>query len=98
MLEMASLGAKVMQPASIQEARLNRIEIDVKSTFSKKSGTTITKFTHKEGMEQPVKYFVPSIAPGSLIVYSGKAFPAWKGNLFSGALAKRHGRAGGGQR
>ena len=43
MLEMASLGAKVMQPASIQEARLNRIEIDVKSTFSKKSGTTITK-------------------------------------------------------
>ena len=36
MLEMASLGAKVMQPASIQEARLNRIEIDVKSTFSKK--------------------------------------------------------------
>ena len=35
MLEMASLGAKVMQPASIQEARLNRIEIDVRSTFSK---------------------------------------------------------------
>ena len=41
-------------------------------------------------MEQPVKYYVPSIAPGSLIVYSGKAFPSWKGNLFSGALAKRH--------
>ena len=32
-----------MQPASIQEARLNRIEIDVKSTFSKKDGTIITK-------------------------------------------------------
>ena len=43
MLEMASLGAKVMQPASIQEARLNRIEIDVRSTFSKIAGTTITK-------------------------------------------------------
>ncbi len=43
MLEMSSLGAKVMQPTSIQEARLNRIEIDVKSTFSKKPGTTITK-------------------------------------------------------
>ena len=43
MLEMASLGAKVMQPASIQEARLNRIEVDVRSTFSKKIGTTITK-------------------------------------------------------
>tara|TARA_Y100001970_G_scaffold293986_1_gene445379 strand:+ start:5264 stop:6484 length:1221 start_codon:yes stop_codon:yes gene_type:complete len=43
MLEMASLGAKIMQPASIQEARLNRIEIDVRSTFSKKIGTTITR-------------------------------------------------------
>ena len=43
MLEMSSLGAKVMQPASIQEARLNRIEIDVRSTFSKLAGTTITK-------------------------------------------------------
>ena len=43
MLEMASLGAKVMQPASIQEARINRIEIDVRSTFSKMSGTLITK-------------------------------------------------------
>ena len=43
MLEMASLGAKVMQPASIQEARLNRIEIDVRSTFSNTAGTTITK-------------------------------------------------------
>ncbi len=43
MLEMASLGAKVMQPASIQEARLNRVEIDVRSTFSKKQGTNITK-------------------------------------------------------
>ena len=43
MLEMASLGAKVMQPASIQEARLNRIEIDVRSTFLKKIGTTITR-------------------------------------------------------
>ncbi len=43
MLEMASLGAKVMQPASIQEARINRIEIDVRSTFSKKKGTIITK-------------------------------------------------------
>ena len=43
MLEMASLGAKVMQPVSIQDARLNRIDIQVKSSFSKKSGTLITK-------------------------------------------------------
>ena len=43
MLEMASLGAKVMQPVSIQDARLNRIDIKVKSSFIKKSGTLITK-------------------------------------------------------
>ena len=43
MLEMASLGAKVMQPESIQDARLNRIDIEVKSSFIKKSGTLITK-------------------------------------------------------
>ena len=43
MLEMASLGAKVMQPVSIQDARLNRIDIEVKSTFLNKQGTLITK-------------------------------------------------------
>jgi aspartate kinase len=43
MLEMASLGAKVMQPVSIQDARLNRINIEVKSSYVKKSGTLITK-------------------------------------------------------
>ena len=43
MLEMASLGAKVMQPISIQDARLNRIDIEVKSSFKNKLGTIITK-------------------------------------------------------
>jgi len=43
MLEMASLGAKVMQPHSIQDARLNRIDIDVRSSFKNSSGTLITK-------------------------------------------------------
>lgn len=46
--------------------------------------------TEKEGMEQPVKVYTPSIAPGSLLLYSGKAFPAWQGNLFAGALKLRH--------
>ena len=43
MLEMASLGAKVMQPVSIQDARLSRVNIEVKSSYKKKSGTFITK-------------------------------------------------------
>ena len=43
MLEMASLGAKVMQPHSIQDARLNRIDIEVRSSFKNISGSLITK-------------------------------------------------------
>ena len=43
MLEMSSLGAKVMQPASIQDARLNRVNVDVMSSFVDKPGTLITK-------------------------------------------------------
>jgi aspartate kinase len=43
MLEMASLGSKVMQPHSIQDARLNRINIEVRSSFVNRSGTLITK-------------------------------------------------------
>ena len=43
MLEMASTGAKVMQANSIQDARLNRIDIDVRSSFKKTTGTLITK-------------------------------------------------------
>ena len=39
------------------------------------------------GMEQPIKYWVPSIAPSGMAFYTGELFPAWKGNLFVGALA-----------
>ncbi len=46
--------------------------------------------TEKEGMEPPIKVYIPSIAPGSLILYSGKAFPEWKGCLLAGALKLRH--------
>ena len=42
MLEMASLGSKVMQPSSVQDAKLNNINIQVKSSFVAKSGTLIT--------------------------------------------------------
>lgn len=46
--------------------------------------------THKEGMKQPIKIYIPSIAPSSLIVYSGNFFKSWRGNLLSGALKLRH--------
>jgi aldose sugar dehydrogenase len=51
------------------------------------SGAKIHASTHKEGMEQPIKYWVPSIAPSGMAFYTGDLFPAWRGNLFVGALA-----------
>ena len=42
MLEMSSLGAKVMQPTSVQDAKLNNISFSVKSSFQKKKGTLVT--------------------------------------------------------
>ena len=50
------------------------------------SGKKIGEGTHKAGMVQPVYYWDPSIAPSGLTYYQGDAFPAWKGNLFVGAL------------
>ena len=54
------------------------------------SFSAVGEGTHKEGMEQPIKFYIPSIAPGSLMQYSGEAFPEWRGDLFAGALALRH--------
>ncbi len=44
----------------------------------------------KPGMEQPRKVYIPSIAPGSLIMYRGDAFPDWRGDLLAGALKLQH--------
>jgi glucose/arabinose dehydrogenase len=46
--------------------------------------------TYKKGMEDALKVFIPSIAPSSLIVYNGNAFPKWRGSLLSGALKLTH--------
>jgi glucose/arabinose dehydrogenase len=46
--------------------------------------------THKEGMEQPIKVFTPSIAAGSLIVYDNATLKAFHGNIFQGALKLTH--------
>lgn len=52
------------------------------------SGKPIDKgLTSGKGLEQPVYFWTPSIAPSGLLVYSGKMFPQWKGNVFVGALA-----------
>jgi len=50
----------------------------------------VGKGTKMAGVEDAVKVYIPSIAPGSLIYYNGAAFPAWQGNLLAGALKLRH--------
>ena len=50
------------------------------------SGATISPFTEKEGMEQPIKYWVPSIAPSGMAYYKGNKFPEWTNSLFISAL------------
>jgi len=50
------------------------------------SGTTITKFTHKEGMEQPVTHWTPSIAVCGIDFYDGNIFKNWKNNLLVTSL------------
>ncbi len=51
---------------------------------------SIGEGTEKPGIESPLKVYIPSIAPGSLMLYNGEAFPEWKGSLFAGALKLRH--------
>jgi glucose/arabinose dehydrogenase len=46
--------------------------------------------TAEPGMEQPVYFWTPDIAPAGMTFYTGKLFPAWQGDLFVGALAGRH--------
>lgn len=50
-------------------------------------GTTITDLKEKEGLEQPVHYWVPSIAPCGLTMVTSDKYPNWKGNLLVGALS-----------
>jgi glucose/arabinose dehydrogenase len=52
-------------------------------------GTAIGEGTHKEGMEQPLHYWTPSIAPSGMMFYTGDRFPRWRGDLFIGALSGR---------
>jgi glucose/arabinose dehydrogenase len=52
-----------------------------------RSGAAIHGGTTRAGMESPVHVWVPSIATSGLLLYTGDAFPEWKGNLFVGGMA-----------
>jgi glucose/arabinose dehydrogenase len=53
------------------------------------SGAYVSPYTEAEGMEQPVVYWVPSIAPSGFCEYQGDIFPKWRGDLFVSALVEK---------
>ncbi|WP_194766008.1 PQQ-dependent sugar dehydrogenase [Tamlana sp. I1] len=50
------------------------------------SGTSFTEITHKEGMEQPIFYWTPSIAPSGFAYVTSNKYPDWQDNLLVGSL------------
>jgi glucose/arabinose dehydrogenase len=52
-------------------------------------GTPMVSITEKEGMEQPMVFWVPSIAACGLDFYVGDKFPKWNNDLLAGGLAKQ---------
>lgn len=53
------------------------------------SGARLHRSTSQDGMEQPIYYWTPSIAPSGMAFYTSDLVPAWRGSLFVGALAGR---------
>ena len=54
------------------------------------SGLRMHESSAKAGMEQPIHYWLPSIAPSGMAFYTAERFPQWKNSLFVGALAGQH--------
>ena len=50
------------------------------------SGKKIGEGTAKLGMEQPAHYWDPSIAPSGMVIYSGRLWPDWAGDILVGSL------------
>ena len=50
------------------------------------NGSKIGEGTAKEGMEQPVYYWDPVIAPSGMLFYTGDRYPGWKGSVFIGSM------------
>ena len=69
MLEMASLGAKVMQPTAVQDAKLNNVNFTVKSSFIKKNGTLIT--SSKKAFSNQIITGITSTKNDSKVTISG---------------------------
>jgi glucose/arabinose dehydrogenase len=66
------------------------VQYDARQADGRKNVAIGTGATAMQGVEQPIYYWVPSIAPSGMAFYTGDLFPDWRGNLFVGAMAGRH--------
>ena len=66
------------------------VQYDARQADGRKDVAIGTGATAMEGVEQPIYFWVPSIAPSGMAFYTGNLFPDWRGNLFVGAMAGRH--------
>jgi glucose/arabinose dehydrogenase len=65
-------------------------QYDARRTDGRKNVPVGNGRTSMPGVEEPVYFWVPSIALSGMMFYTGDLFPEWKGNLFVGALAGQH--------
>ena len=61
-------------------------QYDARQSDGRKNVLVGSGKTSRADVEEPVYYWVPSIAPSGMMFYSGDLFPEWKGNLFVGAM------------
>jgi aldose sugar dehydrogenase len=62
------------------------VQYDARQADGRKNVKVGTGLTSMKGIEEPIYYWVPSIAPSGMMFYTGDLFPEWKGNLFVGAM------------
>ncbi len=65
-------------------------QYDARQADGRKDIKVGTGLSAKDGIEQPIYFWAPSIAPSGMAFYTGDLFPDWKGNLFVGAMAGQH--------
>jgi aldose sugar dehydrogenase len=66
------------------------VQYDARQADGRKNVAVGSGKTSMPGVEEPIYFWVPSIAPSGMAFYTGDLFPDWKGNLFVGAMAGRH--------
>jgi hypothetical protein len=66
------------------------VQYDARQADGRKNVPVGNGKSAQEGVEQPIYFWAPSIAPSGMAFYTADLFPDWKGNLFIGAMAGQH--------